>query len=147
MVIAALVGCGSSKTLSIGGHWEIDNVSSGIPEAGRSSENVLYRRSPKVNVRVDGIICNYRFIAPDTVLWISFRNHAMWIATGDHEPLLLQGMIDQWKDVPIGDELDLGALGKHRVADLAALAAKQPPLKSTWKPPQGETPSPTTLPS
>jgi hypothetical protein len=118
---------------------------SGIPEAG-GHHPFLHRHSETVNVRVDTDVYSYRFLPPDTVLWIGMDNRALWIATGDHEPLLLQGGLNGSEQVPAGDPIDLGPLGKHQLADLARLAAKQPLLTSAWKPPARVRSSPTTLP-
>jgi hypothetical protein len=133
----------------IGGGWEIVTEISPFPEAG-DHHQFLHRHSERVNVRVDADVYSYRFIQPDTVLWIGMDNRGLWIATGDHQPLLLQAGLDGWQ-VPTGDPLDLGLLGEHRLADLAQLAATQPLLTSHWKRPQYTYPnypsSPTTLPS
>ena len=149
VIAAGSGGCGSTSRAPLGGGWEIVTEISPIPEAG-DHQSFLHRHSERVNVRV-AAPRNYRFIPPDSVLWIGGDDDALWIASGDHQPLLLQGGSRSWEKMPEGDLLDLGALGQYRLTDLAARAAKQPLLTSGWKRPRytypNYPPSPTTLPN
>jgi hypothetical protein len=138
-------GCVNKDRMAIGGHWELITERSSIPESG-GHHPFLHRNSQRVNVRVDTDTYSYRFIPPDTVLWIGMDNGGLWIATGDHEPLLLQAGFDGGDHVPVGDPIDLGSLGKYPVATLAKLAAKQPLLTTHWKPPARVHSSPEALP-
>jgi hypothetical protein len=121
----ALCGCVNRHRSPIGGHWEIVTETSGIPEAG-GHHPFLHRNSERVKVRVDTDTYSYRFIPPDTVLWIGGDNGGLWIATGDHQPLLLQTGLGITDRVPSGDIIDPGPpWSKYSVADLVEIAAKQ----------------------
>ena len=129
VIAVAVSGCVNRQNSPIGGHWEIVTETSGIPEAG-GHHPFLHRNSEKVKVRVDTDTYRYRFIPPDAMLCIGMDNGGLWIATGDHEPLLLQAGFNGMEPVPAGDTLDLGLLGKRPVSELVQLAAKQPLLTS-----------------
>jgi hypothetical protein len=145
VIAAAFNGCVNRQRSPIGGSWEIVTETSGIPEAG-GHHPFLHRNSERVKVRVDTDTYGYRFIPPDAMLWIGMDNGGLWIATGDHEPLLLQAGFNGMEPVPASDPLDLGLLGKHPVAELVQLAAKQPLLTSGWKPRERVRSSPKALP-
>jgi hypothetical protein len=128
-------GCGSRSVQPLGGGWERVGVVSGIPEAG-DHQTLLCRHHGRLNVVVAYAPYTYRFIAPDTVMWGSFSNRGLWIATGDHEPLLVSAGMDGNKKVPQTDEIELGGgQGTRPVADLVAEAARQPVLTKHYRPP------------
>jgi hypothetical protein len=130
----AFCGCVNRQRTPIGGHWEIVTETSGIPEAG-GHHPFLHRNSERVKVRVDTDTYSYRFIPPDSVLWIGMDNGGLWIATGDHEPLLLKTGLGFTDRVPSGDPIDLGPPWSiYPVAHFVEIAAKKPLLTSSWKP-------------
>jgi hypothetical protein len=129
-----LIGrCDSTSRKSIGGRWSIVTEHSPLPDSG-GHHPYLHRRLGWRDLRVDDDTYDYRFVPPDAVLWIGLDNGGLWLATGDHQPVLLKRNLAPGERVPAGDTIDLDRRGTFPITALIDLASREPLLTRDWHP-------------
>jgi hypothetical protein len=138
---SAVLACGPSGTRtfeSIDKNWQIMVERSSIPEAG-GYHPYLWRNSEHVHVIVDRDTYEYKVVGDDCVVWLGLDSDGLYIACGDHQPLLMTpaGRFGYAGDLTVaGDTVSIyedkelyfeGSLRewKHR-------AEQQPPIKNSW---------------
>lgn len=130
-VLLLLSACISRESKNISRDWYVVTERSMIPEAG-GYHPFLWRKSVRVRVMVDTDTYSVTDLGEDCVAWYGLDSRGLFVACGDHEPLLLQRNPQMQTDIRVsGDTLRFDQFETSVTAAKQA-ARKQKPLTSAW---------------
>ena len=131
-VALLMAACVSRESTPVSANWSVVTERSMIPEAG-GYHPFLWRESPRVHVLVDIDTYSVKDLGDDCVTWYGLDSRGLFVACGDHEPLLLQRNPETHGGIKIsGDTLQLGGF-QTSVRAAKEAARKRDPLTSQWQ--------------
>jgi len=132
VITVFLCSCVSRETEKIAPGWFVVTERSPIPEAG-GYHPLLWRKSTRVPVMVDTDTYSVTNLRDDCVAWYGLDSRGLFVACGDHEPLLLQRDPKTQTGITVsGDQLSLGSFVTS-VRAAKELARRQATLTPAWR--------------